>query len=1638
MNVRLVCLVLALIALLSTAIGGYFFNQMAKTSAHQEAVRESLAQTAQVRHRVSTLISYSMKDARLLARFAEIKAALVNSNDRTLAEANSVLDTFAADGSVDVCYLVDRSGRVIASSNRNATNSFVGKDYSSLPYFASAIQGNPSMYIAWRVTPGKRGLYCSHPVYLPDSEGPIGVTLVKSNVVHFEEVMHSHPGGISLLVDKIGMVLVSTREDWAWKLLWKPSPEELAAIEASGKFGQGPWQWTGLEERGNDRVVDSSGERYLLEEKPIRDAPQWRIVHLHRLTAFSGTLADPLRGTTGYLTVLGVVLVAGAVIVLFWMGQRDIHRRSQVEEELRETEERYRTFFDTSRDCVFMTRLDGRFVDFNDVVLEVFGYGPHGRDELLRKNVTDAYASPEQGKAYVELVLNQGFAKEYPLELLKKDGTTIHTLVTTVARRDRNGKVIGFQGTVRDITDRKKAEDALRKSESFLNNVIDQSPYPMWISDHQGTLERTNQSLRELLHISDEEVVGKYNILEDNIVAEQGALPLVKNVFEQGHTARFELTYDSSQLKSIPLKHAFFVILDVTVFPIMDVNGRILSAVIQHIDITDRKQAEQALRASNRRLEESQRIARIGTWEWNPVTDETYWSDEVYRIFGLEPGSERPCYELAKRLTHPEDTERWQKAVASALKSEHLFRMSYKAVKSDGSVIWIQNEGEIIRDPEGKAIRILGTAQDVTDRKKVEEALRESEDKFRIIVENSHDVIFSSNAQGEILYLSPSIEKVMGYKPAELIGTPFRSLVHPDDLPAVQDVIRRNIQEGYAAYRTEYRVRSASGEWRWHEAQGNAVRNERGEFIYYTGLARDVTEQKQAIEALKISHHRLDQLIEFLPDPTIVIDANGRVEAWNRAMEDLTGISAKSIVGQGNFEYALPFYGERRPILLDLALHWENGYERKYLSITERDDGVLISESFHPELKGGIFISATARALYDAEGRAVGAIETLRDITRVKMAENALAESERRLAQIIEFLPDATMVVDTRGTIIAWNEAMKDLTGVDASAMIGKGDREYAIPFYGTRRPVMLDLVMDHKEEVASTYVSCHREGTRLVSETCLPSFRDKGPTWLWNVAAPLYDQDGNVVGAIEAVRDITDRKHAEEALKTSEEKYRTVVQESFDGVFVQKGKMITFANARLHEMLGYDRGELEGLDHWVVYHPDYQDLTRSRAQARLRGESVTSRYEVHLQRKDGTSFPGEISAKVIQFDNEPGIQVWIRDLTEQKLLEQRLVEAQKMEAIGTLTGGIAHDFNNLLTVINGFTELIISEKTEDDPAYSDLQKIMETGRKGAAMVQRLLAFGKKAESSPQPLNLNRVIENSVDLMESTFPKMIEIVTELADDLGTINADASQIEQAFMNLCINAQEAMPQGGRLRIETGNTLVDEDYCRLHPGARLGQHVVVEISDTGGGMNKEMMGRIFDPFFTTKGWDSTKGTGLGLSVAKGIVEQNGGWITCQSEPVKGSTFKLYFPIIEVSGTAGKPEPPTETISETKQILLVDDEEHVRALGKRILERAGHKVISAANGKEALEIYAGEESRIGLVILDLIMPQMGGEKCLEGLLTVNPNVKVIISTGHSFIERERDSPLSRATGFINKPYRIQQLLEVVRDALACTGGES
>jgi nitrogen-specific signal transduction histidine kinase/CheY-like chemotaxis protein len=386
-------------------------------------------------------------------------------------------------------------------------------------------------------------------------------------------------------------------------------------------------------------------------------------------------------------------------------------------------------------------------------------------------------------------------------------------------------------------------------------------------------------------------------------------------------------------------------------------------------------------------------------------------------------------------------------------------------------------------------------------------------------------------------------------------------------------------------------------------------------------------------------------------------------------------------------------------------------------------------------------------------------------------------------------------------------------------------------------------------------------------------------------------------------------------------------------------------------------------------------------------------------------------------------------DVTETKKLRAQLMQAQKMEAVGTLAGGIAHDFNNLLQVVIGYSEIMLLDKTLSDKLKQKVRSINKVASNGADLVRRLLTFSRKTETRPKPLDLNYEINQIQKLLDRTIPKMIEIEQNLSDNLNPINADASQIEQIIMNLTVNARDAMPDGGKLIIETDNVTLDATYCATHIEAKPGLYVLLTVSDTGHGINKKTLEHIFEPFFTTKG--PGQGTGLGLAMVYGIVKQHGGYTTCYSEPGVGTTFKIYFPAMILQVISEKPteiQPPKGGI---ETILLVDDEETIRDVGRDLLESAGYQVITARTGQEALEIYRAKSDSIALVILDLIMPEMGGKECLEELLKIDPVVKTLICSGLSQNGAAKAALKTGAKGFIGKPYNSTEMLSGIRKIL-------
>ncbi len=508
--------------------------------------------------------------------------------------------------------------------------------------------------------------------------------------------------------------------------------------------------------------------------------------------------------------------------------------------------------------------------------------------------------------------------------------------------------------------------------------------------------------------------------------------------------------------------------------------------------------------------------------------------------------------------------------------------------------------------------------------------------------------------------------------------------------------------------------------------------------------------------------------------------------------------------------------------------------------------------------------------------------------------------------------------------------------------------------------------------------------------------------------------------------REIEDRILAENALRESEEKYRLLVENANDAIFIAQDDVIKFPNPKTTSMVGYSDDELSRTPFINLIHPDDRDMVIDRHLRRLKGEDVATPYTFRVLHKAGGELWVELNAVLITWEGKPGTLNFLRDITGHKNLEAQLRQAQKMEAIGTLAGGIAHDFNNLLMGIQGRTSLMSMDSDVSHAQLEHLKGIQDHVQSAADLTRQLLGFARGGKYEVTPTDINTLLRRTSRMFGRT-KKEINIHEKYAEDLWTVETDQAQIEQVLLNLYVNAWHAMPGGGELHLQTENVTLEAPFTKSY-GVEPGRFVKISIADTGAGMDKKTRDRIFDPFFTTK--EMGRGTGLGLASAYGIINNHGGIILVDSAEGEGSVFSIFLPASEKEVPL---ELPTyERILEGEEtILLVDDEELVMGVAQQMLEKLGYRVIPAGNGGEALRIFEEERGSIDMVILDMIMPDMGGGEIFDRLKGLAPGVKVLLSSGYSIDGRATEIINRGCDGFIQKPFNIKALSHKIREIL-------
>jgi two-component system cell cycle sensor histidine kinase/response regulator CckA len=769
-------------------------------------------------------------------------------------------------------------------------------------------------------------------------------------------------------------------------------------------------------------------------------------------------------------------------------------------------------------------------------------------------------------------------------------------------------------------------------------------------------------------------------------------------------------------------------------------------------------------------------------------------------------------------------------------------------------------------------------------------------------------------------------------------------------------------------------------------------------------------ERKQSEEESRKRQEYLEAVLREAPDAIITLDASHHILEWNPGAEQIFGYTRDEAVGE-NLDDLI----SRADVVDEAKAITEKVMSGQYLfpleTVRYRKDGTPVDV-------------VVASSPIQIDGELYGAVGVYTDITDRKRAEEALREGEEKFRLTVESAPDLVTLSRTEdGRYLYVNNGFCRITGYSREEAIGKTPFNLGLYVDPVDRKKFLDILK--------------KKGSVDAYEL---QFRVKGGQVLDLLLSGRIFRYGEEDCLVAVTKDITQFKEAQRKILESEKQYRDLFNSVSDLIYTQdlEGRFLS-ANRAMTEIFDREPEEIIGHSTTDFMKPEFRPLFYTEYLEAIKKQGHCEGITSYLAR-DGRKVYLEYRSRLISpEEGEPYITGIGRDVTERilaereiKKLNRQMLQAQKMEAVGTLAGGIAHDFNNLLQGILGYTQMLIITKDGDDPDVAKLEQIEKTAYRASELTRQLLAFSRKVESNLKPVDLNQEVRQVRDLLERTIPKMITLELHLEEELNVIHADPAQLEQVIMNLAVNARDAMPDGGKLVLETENVTLDKEYCEAHLGARPGRKVLLSISDTGQGMDRETLEHIFEPFFTTKGVGS--GTGLGLAMVYGIIKSHGGYIMCYSERGEGTTFKIYLPVMqgdqaeaetETKRNAAVPEGGSETI------LLVDDEEILRDIGKDILEKFGYTVILAADGESALELYRENPEGISLVILDIVMPGMGGKRCLEEILKVNPRAKVVIASGYSINGRAKEVLDGGARSFIRKPYELKQMLGEVRKVL-------
>jgi len=973
---------------------------------------------------------------------------------------------------------------------------------------------------------------------------------------------------------------------------------------------------------------------------------------------------------------------------------------------------------------------------------------------------------------------------------------------------------------------------------------------------------------------------------------------------------------------------------------------------------------------------------------WNPAAERIY-GYRAAEIIGLR----------FSVVYHPDD-------VASGLADTNLKvvqdvghnEFEIIRVRKDGSRFWAFVAVSRIRDYFGNEIGFSVVTRDITERKRAEDAIRSERDTSVAILRSLPGIYYMYDESRQFLRWNPHFEIVTGYSAEEIIALDPLDLFDDADKARVAERIARVFDAGTCDVEADLICKNGERIPYFF----NGVLAELDGRRCLLGMGIDMTSQKLADDRLRRTGDLLRAVAEGTPDPLFVKDPRGKYVLVNPAAAKFVGKTADEVLG--NDDTAIFDADEARALMEKDREVMETGQyliDRQTLTFAGNKRTLEVIKVPYRE----------------SDGTLGGVLGIIRDITDRILAEENLERSQALLRVASRVGRMGAWAVEREGLRVTLSDALLAILELPADH---SPDLEFGIDIY----------LPQYRDIVREAFADCMQTGAPFDLEAqCLTA---KGrPLWVRVIGEAVRDADGIITGSRGAFQDITDRMQAADMLQLQDRALHAVSQGIVIADAAKPDNPIIFASAGFLQLTGYQEDEVVGRNCRFLQGKGTDPETVSEIRSAVAAGRRCS-VELLNYRKDGVPFWSHLTISPVS-DSTGNVTHFVgvqSDVTVRRQLEDQLRQSQKMESVGQLASGVAHDFNNLLTVISGYSEILLMSLPSNDPQRESIKAISEAGERAAGLTRQLLIFSRQAVVSLQVLDINDAVTDTVKLLRRMIGEDVVMTAVLDPRLHRVRADAGQIGQVLMNLCVNARDAMPQGGKLTIETKNVDLDEAYVNTHVEVQPGRYVLLTVSDTGTGMAPEVNRRIFEPFFTTKGVG--KGTGLGLSVVHGIVKQANGSIGVYSEPGVGTIFKVYLPIIADDAAAPIDErDPMRVGRGTETVLVVEDEDGVREIAILALRTQGYTVLSATSGKDALRVLSKHTGAIDLLLTDVVMPEMNGRQLAEALQPRMPEMKVLYLSGYTDDAVVRHGILQAEVAFLQKPYTPTVLLKKVRQVL-------